>query len=311
MSIVKLFEPYSVTYLRNQVRDSLMYHGEEAIALQLVHTIPDPDGTISDPNVQKCPHCTDDTYPAGEADCPVCFGVSFIDSASGNGIKLAKRVWTLFTDHAIAEAQDKRGVWNPDNREVQLEAFPLLVEHDVIVRVRDWDTATHTPLVGGEFYGVQQVTRSSVRTGGNRFSQTSDDVYGQKANCSLLSRSVGVTRYPIMGVAFPDVGIVGTPLPTAVAQPDTKVVYVPSHDGSAPAPNTGSVRGAALEWKAVFTFTQNAPARVWTITHSLGHDPQVTIWVGDEIVEAQVTNPDPNTILITFQDPQQGFAEIS
>lgn len=310
MSIVKLNEPYAVTYLRNQVRDSLMYHGEEAIALQLVHTIQDPDGTIRDPDVQKCPRCTDDTYPGGEEDCPVCYGVSFIDSTTKTGIKLAKRVWAMFTDHVVSEELGQRGVWNPDNREVQLEAFPLLIERDVIVRVRHWDVTTHTPLVDGEFYAVQAVTRSSVRTGGNRLGQTNEDVYGQKANCSLLSHSVGVTSFPIKGVSFPDFTITGTPTPSVVAQPDTKVIYVPGYDGSAP-PNSGSVLGAALEWKAVFTFTQNVPARVWTITHSLDHDPQVAIWVDNELVDAGVTNPDPNTILITFNDPQQGYAEIS
>jgi hypothetical protein len=304
MSIIKLAEPYAVTYLRNQVRDSLSYHGEEAIALQLVHTITDPDA-------ERCPRCTDDTYQDGEEQCPVCFGVSFIDPVTKSGVKLAKRVWAQFGDHTVTENRDQHGVWNRDDREVQLEAFPLLEERDVVVRIKEWDITTHTPLVVGGFYIVQAMTRSSLRTGGNRYSQSIEDVYGQKCTCSLLGDSSGITNYPIVGVAFPDVGIIGTPTPEIVAQPDTKVVFVPGTDGSAPAPNSGSVLGAALEWKAVFTYTQNVPATVWTINHTLTHRPQVTIWVGDEIVEAQVDTDTPGEITITFAEPQEGYAEIS
>lgn len=311
MSVVKLFEPYSIDLLRRQVRESLMYHGEQAVALQLVHTIPDPDGSIPDPDVKRCPRCTDDIYQDGEARCPVCYGVSFIDSTTGTGVKLARRVWALFGDHVINEELAKRGVWNHDEREIQLEAFPALIERDVVVRVRWWDDTTHTAMTEGQFYGMGPVTRSSVRTGGSRYSQNRDDIYGQKANCSLLSRSVGITDFPIKGVSFPEFTIVGTPTPTVVAMPDQKVIYVPGNDGSTPAPNSGSVLGAALEWKAVFTFAQDVPATPWTVTHSLDHDPQVSIYVGGELVAADVDIVNPTTFTITFAEPQSGYAEIS
>jgi hypothetical protein len=307
MAIIKLFEPYSITYLRNQVRDSLMYHGEEAIALALVHV-----QDAQDPDIMRCPRCADDGYNDAENDCPVCFGVNFIDRATGTCVRHAQRVWALFTDHSVTEQLGQRGVWAADAREVQLEAFPLLMEHDVIVRVRRWDTTTHTALSRGEFYGVQAVTRNSLRTGGNRFSQTKADVIGQKANCSLLSRSVGITNYPILGETFPEVTITGTPEPVPVAMPDTKVIYVPTTDGHVPAPDTGSVIGATLRWNAVFTYTQTAPATVWTINHSLGHFPEVTVYVGGEVVLADVdATSDPQAVTITFQDPQSGYAELS
>jgi hypothetical protein len=310
MAVIKLDEPYSVTLLRNQVRDSLTYHGEEAIALSLVH--PEQfDDRGNDPDAQRCPRCISPAYQDGENDCPVCFGISYVDPVTGTGVRLAKRVWAEFTDQVMAETLGQRGVWAPDAREVQLEAFPLLMEHDVIVRVRHWDTVTHTPLVGGEFYGVQAVTRNSLRTGGNRYGQTRDDVIGQKTQCTLLSHSVGITRYPIKGVAFPDVGIIGTPTPVVVAEPDTKVVFVPATDGGPPSPASGNVLGASMEWKAVFTFTQSAPARVWTINHSLDHKPQCTVYVGNEIVLADVDADTPFVVTVTFEDLQVGYVEVS
>lgn len=311
MAIVKLWEPYAVTYLRNQVRDSLAYHGEEAIAMQLIHP------NELQPDDQQCPRCASDSYPGGENDCPVCFGIGRIDAVSGSGVRMAKRVWCEFTDHVVGEALGQKGTWMADEREVQLEAFPLLVEHDVIVRVPRWNIATHTPVVDGQFFRLQAVTRSSVRTGGNRFGQTRDDVYGQKATCSLLSsESEGITNFPIKGVSFPDVTITGTPLPVAVAEPDTKVIYVPVPDGSTPAPNTGAVLGAAMRWDPVFTFTQTVPATVWSIHHSLGHRPDVSVYVNDELVNADVDgDADPDNplslVTITFGSPQAGYAEIT
>jgi hypothetical protein len=122
---------------------------------------------------------------------------------------------------------------------------------------------------------------------------------------------VGITSYPIKGVVFPDVAISGTPRPVAVAEPDTKVVFVPTTDGSTPAPFTGNVLGASMEWKAVFTFTQNAPATVWTINHSLDHKPQCTVYVNNEVVLADVDAETPFVVTVTFQDPHVGYVEVS
>jgi hypothetical protein len=312
MAVIKLRETYSVDRFRRQRRDALQWLGEEAIALQLVHV---NDGLPQEP----CPRCRDDVYQDGENDCPVCFGVSLLDPATGTGVRVAKRVWSLFTDHVVSEDQGQRGVWLPDTREVELEPFPMLTERDVVVRVPRWDTTTHTPLNEVKFYMVQAVTQNSLRTGGNQYSQTANDVIGQKAQCSLLSSSVGITNYPIVGVAFPDVPIVGSAAaPVPVAQPDTKVIYVPTPMSGTPAPGSGQVLGGILEWKAVYTIPQTVPARVWTVNHSLDHDPQVTVYVGGEIVLAQVDIVPPvfpatqsTQFTVTFRDPQVGQLEIS
>lgn len=60
-----------------------------------------------------------------------------------------------------------------------------------------------------------------------------------------------------------------------------------------------------------FTYTQTSPAATWTIANTLGRFPSsVSVFVGDELVEADIETPDTSTIVITFASPQSGRAEI-
>jgi hypothetical protein len=299
LAVIKLVEDYSINYARTQVRDALMYHGEEAVLLQLFH----PE---IDRHVGKCPRCSWDAYNDGENLCPVCYGTNlYDDKTQTGGVKDARRAWCVFSDHVVSEQLGQRGVMAPDTREVQCEPFPMLMEHDVIARVKNWDPITHIALSEPEFYSVDAVTRNSLRTG-NRFGQTWEDVIGQKAQCSWFPpRSSGIQLYPIQGVSFPAAQIQGTPVPTATVEPDTKVVFYPVSNTS------GVVTGATPgNFDQSFTFTQEAPSTTWTITHTLGHLPQVTIIVGGEEVDADVDYPSITQVVINFAAPQSGTAEL-
>jgi hypothetical protein len=286
MAVIKLVENWAVTQLRSQVRDSLQYHGEECILLSLYHAATDLDAV-------RCPRCSNDVYQQGEADCPVCYGTGF-----DGGVKDAKRVWGLFTDHIVTEQLGNRGEYQPDSREIQCEPFPMLIEHDVIVRVRRWEV-DHTPAELEGFYIIQAVTKNSLRTG-NRFGQTQFDVIGQKGNITRLADNLGITKFPILGVEFPPAEIKAITSPGSrvpVNEPDTKVVFVPA-DGPG----------------GVFTFRQDTPSAVWVINHTINHLPQVTVVVGGEQVIADITLPEwpasPTPVVITFQDPQTGYVEL-
>ena len=54
---------------------------------------------------------------------------------------------------AKVEAIRERGVWVPDAREMQCEAFPLFMERDYVVRVRKW-TSDHRPLEIEGYYAI-------------------------------------------------------------------------------------------------------------------------------------------------------------
>jgi hypothetical protein len=209
--IIKLPEPYSVTLARHSVNDSLMAHGEECVLLSTYHP--------SDGDGMTCPNCSDDIYDSGSNTCTYCFGTGY-----SGGVRYARRVWGLFSDHRADENYSARGTWAPDAREFQTEAFPLLLEHDFVVRVRHWDT-NHIPLELEGYYGIGQVIRNSLRTG-NRFGQFYWDVVGQRASITKLQTNDAICNYPVLGVAFPDIGVggVSTVLPPVVA-PDTKVIY--------------------------------------------------------------------------------------
>ena len=207
MPRIDLTEDYSVKLARQTVRDSLLSHGEQCILLQMYHVGAD-EGTA-----QRCPHYDDIYKQSEQSSCPDCYGSTF-----AGGVKSAVRAWAIFTDHVAAEQVGQNGVWTPDQRDVQTEPFPLLTEHDFIVRVRMWDP-NNIPLEIEGYYGVQQVTRNSLRTG-NRFGQYTWDVVGQKATVTELQKNAPISFYPVLGIQFPE-----SALSRGVTPPPVRIEY--------------------------------------------------------------------------------------
>ena len=207
MAVVKLTEDYSVALTRNSVRDAMMYHGEQCIALSMYHVNKD------EKTYPRCSVCFDDIYKQPEQLCTHCYGTTF-----EGGVKEAYRIWSVFSDKTAGETYGQKGVWSADQREIQCEAFPLLLEHDYIVRIRKWGD-NFTPVEIEGYYGVQQVIRNSMRTG-NRFGQWTWDVVGQKANVSELQNNSIITSFPVLGVSFPAPDYVNSAKPSRVANPD-------------------------------------------------------------------------------------------
>lgn len=202
---IKMVNQYSVARARNSVRGSLQAHGEQVILLSMFH---------ARDNVRRCPNCTNSAYSGGSAMCPICYGTGF-----QGGVKEARRVWALFSDHRNDENYTKRGVFTPDSREMQTEAFPELLEHDNVVRVRSWDP-NFVPLELEGTYGIGQVVQDSLRTGA-RFGQYYWDVIGQRAPVTRLADNLKITDYPIVGRAFAPFEWTGIRATTsAIVQPD-------------------------------------------------------------------------------------------
>lgn len=285
MAAIKLFEQYAVEQLRRDVRDSLLMAGEECILMTLYRIGVDKDA-------ERCPDCFDDFYQDGDGECTICYGTGIT-----GGVKQARRVWALFTDNTQNENYTKRGEWAPDKREIQTEAFPMLMEHDIIVRVRRW-SASHEPLELEGFYSIQGVTQTSLRTG-NRFGQYGWDVVGQRGVITELSRNLPIARYPILGETIPQATAADVNVP-AVTTPNPQI-FTPSGSG-------GSVRAQA------YTFVQSIPADTWTITHDFDHLPSVTVVVNGEQVTADVTYPqypgNPSPVVVSFAIPKTGVAVL-
>jgi hypothetical protein len=300
MAEIKLVENYAVTQLRNDVRDSLQMAGEQAILLQLYHP--------GDPDAVPCPQCGDDIYKSPEADCNSCYGTMF-----EGGVRTAMLVWALFTDNTNAEQLGPRGAWRPDNRSVQFEAFPLVDEHDVIVRVRQW-AAQGTPAVLEGYYMLQAVTQRSLRTG-NRFGQFNWDTVAQKAAVAELN---GVTKaivnYPILGKTFTEsvqlTQATATLPAQAVVMPDTKVIYFPFEVApGGEVPNTDLIGSG--QGDVAYVYTQDLPASVWTIEHTLGHNPSVSIIIDGEEVDGDVDYPNTSTVVVDVGTPKVGIARLT
>ncbi|AEQ21022.1 structural protein [Rhodococcus phage E3] len=190
MARIDLREDYAVQMLRRNVKESLQSHGEQCIALAMYHVVADAD---------RFPRCTcfDDIYQSSETyDCPDCYGTTI-----QGGVKTAARVWGLFTDQQGIEDHDKQGVWTPDQRGLQTEASPELMEHDYIIRVLDWDRSGRALDLEG-IYIVDKVDLTSLRTGGV-YGQTRRDAVGQRANLTRLQDTHPIYRYPALGKLFP------------------------------------------------------------------------------------------------------------
>lgn len=265
---IKLVEDYNVIRKRNYTRESLQNHGEQAILLSMYHA----DDDVA------CPYCADDIYDGGLEDCTHCFGTGFL-----NGVKAAVRVWAMFTDHQVAENYSQRGVWKPDAREIQTEAFPQLGEHDFVVRVRIWGE-NYVPLELEGFYAIQAVTQESLRTGG-RFGQFYWDVTGQRANVTKVSEATVINKYPILGRAFPEfTWSVSSPSAPIVTQPDQKIVVLPRNN-----------KFVAL--------LGDGTATVFPVVHNLGTsdvDVVVRIAATGELVDPDVFVTDANTVTVDF-----------
>lgn len=287
MAAIKLTESYAIDSLRRDVRDSLIMAGEPCILLQMYHPVVDKDAP-------RCPNCHDDIYTSGEGDCDICYGTTV-----EGGIKSARRVYGLFSDHIAAEVFAKQGGWPPDAREIQTEAFPLLLEHDIVVRVRDWDGRRPVSVEG--FYNIAQVTRTSLRTG-TRSGQQTWDVVGQRAAITIVNQTLPVTKFPIIGRSFEDVILSPNNSPVnlhnpPIVQPDTRVIFIPAKEEDEVA-------------RKPFTHIHPVPETIWTIPHELDHFPSVTVIVNQELVEPDVFYPSASVVRIEFAEPTAGIAVL-
>jgi hypothetical protein len=211
MAVIKLVEDFAVRQLRKDVRDSLMMAGEQSVLLQLFHA--------GDPDAVPCSVCGDDIYKSPEMDCTTCYGTMW-----EGGVRVASRVWALYTDHDAKELLGQRGDYQPDARSVQFEGFPIVTEHDVVVRVPSWNADGTVGTLEG-FYMLQAVSRRSLRTG-NRAGQYSFDIVAQKAQLTELSSAMkGITAYPVSGQIFLEPAALTLTPSTTTAVP--QAIYLP------------------------------------------------------------------------------------
>lgn len=192
MAIIDLAQPFAIRTARKQVMESLQAHGEEAIALHMFHP-------VLDTGAERCPNCYDEDYKQGDPqNCTICYGTTF-----NGGIKEMSRMWAMFDDAPNIESQEKRGIWQSGERTAQMEARPIMLEHDFLFRVNRW-SQDHRPLELGEAYAVDAVMVDSLRTG-HQLGQNVNDVVGQKCRLHLLdvSHVIYKTKGRVISDSFP------------------------------------------------------------------------------------------------------------
>jgi hypothetical protein len=191
MAVIRTPQQQTNFFASQAVREALMTAGEECIVLHLYHVFED-DGTQP-----RC-SCYDNVYEQiADWECPLCYGTTFV-----GGIKNIWRAWGIFSDHPLSEKYAKPGMWTSDDRSVQLENEPTLMQHDFLVRVQQWDNYGAPVLLGDRFV-IDEVKQSSLRTG-NRYGQTIMDVYGNSGKIHRVPPNHPIQNYNIA---------LGTPLP--------------------------------------------------------------------------------------------------
>ena len=89
---------------------------------------------------------------------------------------------------------------------------------------------------------------------------------------------------------------------------DNSAVYGPKADGVWPTDPTGRFSQFTLR----HTHTQNTPSSTWTITHSLGGNPSVTVVdSANSVVVGEVTYVDTSTVRIEFSGAFSGYAYLT
>src|ERR1700758_5364351 len=110
---IKLVESFAVSQLRQFIRESMQYYGEQCILLQMYHVASDLGP--GDPKPARCPDCYSDAYGGCErATCDVCYGTTFL-----GGVRQASIVQGMFSDKQVPEEYGKLGTWAADEREFQ------------------------------------------------------------------------------------------------------------------------------------------------------------------------------------------------
>ena len=291
MAVVKLVEPYAITQGRKDVRDALTLTGEQCIALQMYHPINDPDAP-------RCPSCYNALYKqAKEYACPDCYGTTF-----EGGIKEIDRIWAIFTQNDNNEPINNQGVWNADNRNVQMEAFPILSQRDYIVRVKRWGP-NFTPLAVDGIWATGRVNVQTLRTGSMWDTQEYAGI-GQFCTSNLMPDNHPIYSVPILGISFAEGVGEDTPVEPA-RQPDTRVVYFPISG-----PGAGTQEPPVFNSDG-FTHIQQLESDTWTISNPLGRTPAAcTVYINDEVWEVDEEYPNPQTIILRFAEPVSGRAEF-
>jgi len=111
----------------------------------------------------------------------------------------------------------------------------------------------------------------------------------------------------LSGNGFPaaDVGVDGD---FYIDLDDNSAVYGPKADGVWPASPTGRFSQFTLR----HTHTQNIASATWTITHSLGGKPSVTVVdSANSVVVGEVTYVDNETVRIEFSGAFSGYAYLT
>jgi hypothetical protein len=182
--IIKVPEDYAVSRMSQNVQEAFQFLGEELIYLRMRHVGIDPG--------DRCSRCWDADYEQiSDEFCPNCYGTTFDIPIVSWG-----RAWGLFTDNQSRNEQIRKwGIWETDDREVQVEQMVDAREHDYIIRVNEW-SPDHKPINIQGRYRVDNTLTNSLRTGSRIGGQLMDRI-GITCRAHALAYGHPMSAFPL------------------------------------------------------------------------------------------------------------------
>lgn len=185
MPVIRLPRQHTVSRARAQFLEAAQTVGEVVILLSMYHA------SVDTGTVPRCTVCYDSVYQQSDTSiCTNCFGTTF-----EGGIKAVSRGWAIVVDNVLDQQFRKRGQWNDDDRNLQLEPVIPFMDHDYIIRVKRWDPQFR-PLQLGDRYIVEDIDEISLRTG-SRYGQQVIDVYALKSRMRALPTEHVIYQYAV------------------------------------------------------------------------------------------------------------------
>ena len=190
MTVVRVYQPHTVSHMQRQVMDALQITGERSIVLVMWNS-----QNVTH-EVERCEHCYDPVY--GDSDttggiCPYCFGTTY-----AHGVKEAHFTSAIFSSIGGSSSYDKsRGEFDVEDSTIQVGPFIDIHEKDYVLKIDGWDV---------DDGGVQPICRDLWQVKASYNSAYFKDGFVSLGDSNIVGTSLPISRTdqsnPLSDVTF-------------------------------------------------------------------------------------------------------------
>lgn len=132
MTVVRVYQPHTISHMQRQVMDAMQITGERSIVLVMWNS----QNALKD--TPRCEHCYDQVNGSTDTTggiCPWCFGTTY-----AHGVKEAHFTSTIFSSIGGSSTYDKsKGEFDVEDSTIQVGPFIDIHEKDYILKIDGWN----------------------------------------------------------------------------------------------------------------------------------------------------------------------------